>query len=113
MNEEIEIEEYAPWWIVIITLVGGLLRVFMLGTKGMWLDETFAAPLLGGTVGILLLWSPWIVTFIRQASAVYQGFWIPEPTWGAVIEVLKSFLNPSALTNCPGPGHFRVSSMRY
>ena len=47
-------------------------------------------------IGIFLLWSPWIVFFIRQASAVYQRFWIPEPTWDAVIRVLKSFLNPSA-----------------
>jgi hypothetical protein len=47
-------------------------------------------------VGILLLWSPWIVSFIKQASAVYQRFWIPEPTWDAVIQVLKSFLNASA-----------------
>ena len=46
-------------------------------------------------IGIFLLWSPWIVSFFKQASAVNQRFWIPEPTWDAVIEVLKSFLNPS------------------
>ena len=46
--------------------------------------------------GILLLWSPWIYFFIQQASAVYQRFWIPEPTWDAVIQVLKTFLNASA-----------------
>ncbi|HET9911134.1 MAG TPA: glycosyltransferase family 39 protein [Anaerolineales bacterium] len=47
-------------------------------------------------IGIFLLWSPWIFFFIKQASAVDQRFWIPEPTWDAVIQVLKSFLNPSA-----------------
>jgi hypothetical protein len=47
-------------------------------------------------IGILLLWSPWIFFFIKQASAVDQRFWIPEPTWEAVIQVLKTFLNPSA-----------------
>jgi hypothetical protein len=73
-------------------------------------------------IGIFLLWSPWIVFFIKQASAVYQRFWIPEPTWDAVIQVLKSFLNPSApipasqamviwtlyvLVLCLGLAHFR------
>jgi mannosyltransferase len=60
----------------------------------------FRAPSLGNWVkaqiGIFLLWSPWIFVFVKQASAVYRRFWIPEPTWGAVIRVLKSFLNPSA-----------------
>ena len=36
------------------------------------------------------------MSFIKQASAVYQRFWIPEPTWDAVIQALKSFLNASA-----------------
>jgi hypothetical protein len=62
--------------------------------------STFQAPSFGNWVkaqiGILLLWSPWVVFFIKQASTVYQRFWIPEPTWGAVIQVVKSFLNPSA-----------------
>ena len=62
--------------------------------------SAFQAPSLGNwlkaQIGIFLLWSPWIVYFIKQASAVYQRFWIPEPTWDAVIQVLKSFLNPSA-----------------
>jgi mannosyltransferase len=47
-------------------------------------------------IGILLLWSPWIFAFIKQASAVDQRFWIPEPTWDAVIQVFKLFLNASA-----------------
>ena len=90
------------------------------------------APSLGNWVkaqiGIFLLWSPWIVFFIRQASAVYQRFWIPEPTWDAVIRVLKSFLNPSApipaglatviwalylLVFCLGLVHFRKRFSRF
>jgi hypothetical protein len=47
-------------------------------------------------IGILLLWSPWISSFLKQASTVYQRFWIPEPTWDAVIRVFRSFLNTSA-----------------
>jgi uncharacterized membrane protein HdeD (DUF308 family) len=46
-------------------------------------------------IGIFLLWSPWMVSFFKQASAVGQRFWIPAPTWDAVIQVIKSFLNPS------------------
>ena len=79
-------------------------------------------------IGIFLLWSPWIVFFIRQASAVYQRFWIPAPTWDAVIRVLKSFLNPSApipaslatviwalylLVFCLGLVHFRKRFSRF
>jgi len=34
MYEENELEEFAPWLVIIITLVGGLLRVFLLDSKG-------------------------------------------------------------------------------
>jgi mannosyltransferase len=46
-------------------------------------------------IGIFLLWSPWMDSFFKQAGAVDQRFWIPKPTLDAVIEVLKTFLNPS------------------
>jgi hypothetical protein len=57
----------------------------------------FQAPSLGNwakaQVGIFLLWNPWIVAFIKQASKVYQEFWISKPSWGSVIQTLGSFLN--------------------
>ncbi len=57
----------------------------------------FQAPSLGNWVmaqiGIFLLWSPWSIAFIRQASRVYGEFWIPAPTWDTVTQALKSFLN--------------------
>lgn len=63
-------------------------------------QPAFQAPFLPNwvkaQVGILLLWSPWIFSFINQASAVYQRFWIPKPTWEAVLQMLRSFLNVSA-----------------
>ena len=63
-------------------------------------QPAFQAPSLGNwakaQIGIFLLWSPWIFSFIKQANAVYQRFWIPEPTWESVIQVLKFFLNASA-----------------
>jgi mannosyltransferase len=56
MNEEIEIEEFAPSLVIIITVIGGLLRVFALGDKGMWLDETFSVWLASHSVVDILHW---------------------------------------------------------
>lgn len=68
------------------------------------LQPTLQAPSFGNwakaQLGILLLWSPWISPFIRQAGEVYQRFWIPAPTWDSVMQVLSSFLNASG----PIPG---------
>ncbi len=47
-------------------------------------------------IAIFLLWSPWLYFFIQQARAVDQHFWIPAPTWDAVLQTLRSFLNASA-----------------
>ncbi len=72
----------------------------------------FRAPACGNWVkaqiGILLLWSPWSLAFIRQASGVYREFWIPAPTWDTVLWALKSFVNAPTLT--PGQtGEFTVT----
>jgi mannosyltransferase len=113
-------------------------NVFVLGLmlfqriKRSGAQPAFQAPSLGNwlkaQIGIFLLWSPWIVSFVKQASAVTQRFWIPEPTWDAVIQVLKSFLNPSApipasqarviwtlyaLVLCLGVVHFRKKFSRF
>lgn len=56
MNEEFDIEELAPWFAVVITLVGGGLRVLLLGTKGMWLDETFSVWMASQPIGEMLQW---------------------------------------------------------
>ncbi|HSB65792.1 MAG TPA: glycosyltransferase family 39 protein [Anaerolineales bacterium] len=47
-------------------------------------------------VGILLLWSPWVFAFIKQAGRVYQEFWIQKPDLGTVIQTLAAFLNTFA-----------------
>lgn len=107
-------------------------NVFVLGL--MWAQRTktpnaqtnFHAPSFGNwakaQVGILLIWSPWIAPFIKQASVVYERFWIPAPTWEVATQVLKAFLNASAplpaaeaaaiwtlyvLALCLGLAHFR------
>jgi hypothetical protein len=56
MNEEIDIEELAPWLVILITLIGGSLRVLLLDSKGMWLDETFSAWVANHSVGDMLQW---------------------------------------------------------
>jgi hypothetical protein len=65
----------------------------------------FQAPSFGNwtkaQIGIGLLWSPWIVAFVKQASGVYQEFWLPKPSWDTVIQALKSFLNASTPTPEP------------
>ncbi len=47
-------------------------------------------------IGIFLLWSPWLLVFIQQASRVDQEFWIPKPGWDTVTQTLRALLNPSA-----------------
>jgi hypothetical protein len=46
---------------------------------------------------VVLLWVPWLMTFIRQASRVDQEFWIPKPTREIITQVLRSFFNESFL----------------
>ncbi len=94
---------------------------------------TFQAPSFGNwmkaQIGIFLLWSPWMVPFLQQASRVYQEFWIPEPGWGTVYLAFASFLNPSmsylqgnqavgmwllyALVFCLGLLHYRKKMTRF
>jgi uncharacterized membrane protein len=56
MKEEIGLDEAAPWLVICITLVGGVLRVLLLDTKGMWLDETFSVWLSGHSIAEMLQW---------------------------------------------------------
>ncbi len=75
MNEEIEIEELAPWLVICITLIGGGLRVFLLDNKGMWLDETFSVWLANHSVGDMLQW----IVKIDQHPPLYYlllHYWI-------------------------------------
>jgi hypothetical protein len=113
-------------------------NIFVLGlmlfqrVKGTGTPATLNAPSLANwlkaQIGILLLWSPWIVFFVKQAIEVYQRFWIPEPTWDSITRVFKSFLNASApipagparviwilymLVLCLGVVHYRKKFSRF
>jgi len=56
MNDEIEFEEMAPWLALVITLIGGGLRVLLLDQKGLWLDEAFSVWLANHSVVDMLQW---------------------------------------------------------
>jgi len=83
-------------------------NIFVLGlmlvqrTKKSEASLAFHAPSFGNwakaQIGIILLWTPWSVAFIRQARGVYQEFWLPKPEWNTVVETLKSFLNAATPT---------------
>jgi hypothetical protein len=44
-------------------------------------------------LAILLLWSPWIGPFLRQAAGVDREFWLPAPTWATIGDTLNTFLS--------------------
>lgn len=56
MNEDNELDEFAPWLVVLTTLIGGWLRILLLSSKGMWLDETFSVWLASHSVADMLQW---------------------------------------------------------
>lgn len=68
MNEDYGLEELAPWFVLVITLVGGFLRAFQLGANGMWLDETFSVWLANQSVADML---HWIVTIDQHPPLYY------------------------------------------
>jgi mannosyltransferase len=75
MNEKVDIEEFAPWLVIIITLIAGFLRVLLLGTKGMWLDETFSVWIANHSVADMLQW----IVRIDQHPPLYYlllHYWI-------------------------------------
>jgi mannosyltransferase len=56
MHEESELEDFAPWLVLTLTVIGGGLRAFGLGIKGMWLDETFSVWLASHSIVDMLQW---------------------------------------------------------
>ena len=75
MNEDYEIEEFAPWLVIIITLIGGFLRVLLLNNKGLWLEETFSVWVSSHSVVEMLQW----IARIDQHPPLYYlllHYWI-------------------------------------
>src|SRR5512136_371633 len=75
MNEESELEEFAPWLVLIITLIGGGLRILLLAKNGLWLDETFSVWLANHSIADILQW----IARIDQHPPLYYlllHYWI-------------------------------------
>ena len=51
-----DIERFALGFVIFFVLVGGFLRVLLLGTKGMWLDETFSVWLANHSLPEMMQW---------------------------------------------------------
>ena len=91
MNEESELEEFAPWLVLIITLIGGCLRILLLGKNVMWLDETFSVWLANHSVADMLQW----IVRIDQHPPLYYlllHYWIAlngdTPYYARLLSVL-------------------------
>lgn len=57
MNEELNIDEAAPWLVLALTLLASGLRLLLLDNKGLWLDETFSIWLANHNLRELLHWT--------------------------------------------------------
>ncbi len=86
MNDEIGLEEFAPGLVIIITLLAGFLRILLLGSKGMWLDETFSVWLASQNVADMLQW----IVRIDQHPPLYYlllHYWIGTSGEAAAFDV--------------------------
>jgi mannosyltransferase len=57
LYDENEIEGMAPWLVIILTLAGGFLRVYLIGSRGLRLEETVSIWLASHTVGEIVQWA--------------------------------------------------------
>jgi hypothetical protein len=75
MSEDSEFDELAPWLVIIITLIGGFLRMLLLDAKGLSLDETLSVWLANQSIPEMLQW----VIRIDQHPPLYYlllHYWI-------------------------------------
>jgi mannosyltransferase len=55
-------------------------------------------------IGVVLLWSPWLVPFVTQSIGVHREFWIQSPTWGIVLGTVGDFLSAFLPDHARWPG---------
>jgi uncharacterized membrane protein len=81
------------YWVAANAIVLGL---WLTGRRRRTGVSTPVAPPLGKWVlaqgAALLLWAPWLRSFVRQSAAVYEHFWLPAPTWRTVLRAVGDFL---------------------
>jgi mannosyltransferase len=68
LDEDSEIDWLAPWLVITITLIGGGLRVFLLGNKGLRLEETLSMWMSNHRVVDML---PWIINIDQHPPLYY------------------------------------------
>jgi hypothetical protein len=81
------------YWVAANAIVLGL---WLTGRRRRTGVSTLAAPPLGKWTlaqgAALLLWAPWLRSFVRQSAAVYEHFWLAAPTWRTVLRTVGDFL---------------------
>lgn len=95
MNEEPDIEEFAPWLVLAITLVGAFIRALMLSFKGMGLEETVSLWIAGHSFGEIIPWTaqingqPPLYYFLLHIWTAING---TDPYYARFFSVLFSAL---------------------
>jgi len=97
MNDEMTFDELAPWLAAAITVAGGILRVLLLGTKEMWLDETFSVWLASHSVPELL---NWLVTIDQHPPLYYlllHGWMAHFGDWPYEVRLLSALFGAATI----------------
>jgi len=68
MNKEYEIEELAPWLVLLVTLIGAGRRILFLAHKGLRMDETLSVWVSNHSVAEML---PWIARVDQHPPLYY------------------------------------------
>lgn len=95
MNEEPDIEEFAPWLALVVTLVGAFIRALMLSFKGMGLEETVNLWIAGHSFGEIIPWAaringqPPLYFFLLHTWTAING---TDPYFARFFSVLFSAL---------------------
>lgn len=82
------------FWVAVNVGVAGVWLVQRLRRRA--LEALQLPPLrswLLGQFGVLLFWSPWLPSFVRQARMVDNEFWIQPPTHGVIVGTLRTFFS--------------------
>jgi mannosyltransferase len=97
MDEEIDLEEFLPWLVILIALAGYGLRVFLIGNKGMWLDETFSVWLANQSVADMLHW----IIQVDQHPPLYYlllHFWMKfNGDWAYEVRLLSAVIGAATI----------------
>jgi len=80
-----------PFVLLVIVGLGGLLRLYQIGSKGLWLDEAFSVWLAWQPVGEML---SWLVNIDQHPPLYYTllHFWVALGDTAAIVRALSALL---------------------